>query len=177
MAWDEGDAGVGWMRSVLDRYEGPLLRYAARILGDVEQARDVVQDTFLRLWKAKGDLDPDSPAEWLFTVCRNRALDVRRKERRMTRLTEPMEQSRRSPDPSPTELAQRHEAADEIGQALRQLSDRQQEVLRLKFQNSFSYRQIARITGMSVSNVGFLIHTGIGKIRTRLRSAGFAVRT
>ena len=177
MKSDEGDAGARWMRSVMDRYEGALLRYATRILGDVERARDVVQDTFLRLWNSRGDLDPDSPAEWLFTVCRNRALDVCRKERRMTRLTEPMEQSRCSPDPSPTEQAERHEAAEEIAHALGQLSDRQQEVLRLKFQNGFSYRQIARITGMSVSNVGFLIHTAIGRIRTRLRSAGFAVRT
>jgi DNA-directed RNA polymerase specialized sigma24 family protein len=38
-----------WLRSIVDGYEGPLIRYAAHIMGDMESARDVVQDTFLRL--------------------------------------------------------------------------------------------------------------------------------
>jgi RNA polymerase sigma-70 factor (ECF subfamily) len=45
-------------------------------------------------------------------------------------------------------------------------------VIRLKFQNGFSYKQIAGITGLSVSNVGFLIHTGIQALRKRFRADG-----
>ena len=88
------------VRSALLEFEGPLLRYAQRITGDVERARDVVQETFLRLWKlfgteaeSAGELDGRLP-QWLFTVCRNLALDVRRKEQRMAALAQ-------LPQPSP----------------------------------------------------------------------------
>ncbi|HVW37914.1 MAG TPA: sigma factor, partial [Pirellulales bacterium] len=59
-----------WLRSVVARYEGPLVRYAARITGDAERARDVVQDTFLRLCEQdRAELD-GRLAQWLYTVCR-----------------------------------------------------------------------------------------------------------
>ena len=44
----------------------------------------------------------------------------------------------------------------------------QAEVLRLKFQNDLSYQEIADVTGLSASNVGFLIHTGLKRLRTLL---------
>ena len=69
----------------LERYEAPLVEYATRILGDVEHARDVVQDTFLKLCRAGPGKVRDHLAQWLFTVCRNRAYDVRRKEGRDAR--------------------------------------------------------------------------------------------
>ncbi|HUT00839.1 MAG TPA: sigma-70 family RNA polymerase sigma factor [Phycisphaerae bacterium] len=166
------DRSVEWFRSVLAAQEGPLLRYAGRILGDVERARDVVQETFLRLLKSgKGPGDNHVP-EWLFTVCRNRALDVCRKERRMTYLGEHAESVQPSREPAPPAEADRQEQVGHVTAALRSLPQRQQEVLRLKFQNGFSYKQIAGITGLSASNVGFLIHTGIGTLRRRLKAAG-----
>jgi RNA polymerase sigma-70 factor (ECF subfamily) len=45
------------------------------------------------------------------------------------------------------------------------LPPNQQEVIRLKFQNGFSYKEIARITELSVTNVGFLIHTAVTRLR------------
>lgn len=76
----------------------------------------------------------------------------------------------RHPDggPGPAALAARAEDADRLAAALANLPDNQREVLRLKFQSGFSYKQIAEITGHSVSNVGFLIHRGISALRSRL---------
>lgn len=48
------------------------------------------------------------------------------------------------------------------------LPERQQEVIRLKFQAGMSYREISGVTNLTVSNVGFLIHTGLKTIRERL---------
>lgn len=45
------------------------------------------------------------------------------------------------------------------------LPEKQQEVIRLKFQNGFSYKEISRITEHSVTNVGFLIHTAVQRLR------------
>jgi RNA polymerase sigma factor (sigma-70 family) len=90
-----------WIRAAVDRYERPLPSYTARIIGDADRARDVVQDAFLRLWR-RDEAEPDDHlAQWLFTVCRNRALDVVRKERRMKPITETDARSRPSGDPPP----------------------------------------------------------------------------
>lgn len=158
-----------WVLEALNRFERPLTHYAHRLLGgDSERARDVVQDTFLRLCaQCEADLD-GRLAEWLFTVCRNRALDVLRKEGRMTRLGDDQVSTQLSPEPDPADCA---EQADSAQRALRMLDDlppNQREVLRLKFQNGFSYREISRISGLSVTNVGFLIHTGLKTLRKHL---------
>lgn len=76
------DAKAGWIRAALERFETPLTRYAFRITGDLERARDVVQDCFLSLCGESPARIDDHLAPWLFKVCRNRALDVRRKEAR-----------------------------------------------------------------------------------------------
>ena len=67
------DDKADWIQSALARYQGTLVRYATHITGDLEKARDVVQDTFMRLCKQKPSQIEDHLAQWLFTVCRNRA--------------------------------------------------------------------------------------------------------
>jgi RNA polymerase sigma-70 factor (ECF subfamily) len=145
-----------------------LTLYAQRLLGDAERARDVVQDTFLRLCgQSATDLD-GRLAEWLFTVCRNRSLDVLRKEGRMTRLGDEQVHTRLSPEPDPAFAVEQADSAQRALLILDGLPPNQKEVLRLKFQNGFSYREISRISGLSVTNVGFLIHTGLKTLRKRL---------
>ena len=61
-----------WVRAAVGRFEGPLTLYATRLLRDVEAARDVVQETFLRLCTQDRAQVESHLAEWLFTVCRNR---------------------------------------------------------------------------------------------------------
>ncbi len=157
-----------WVLDALSRFERPLTLYAQRLLGDAERARDVVQDTFLKLCaQSESDLD-GRLAEWLFTVCRNRALDVLRKEGRMTRLGDEQVQTKISPEPDPADAVEQSDSAERALRMLDGLPTNQREVLRLKFQNGFSYREISRISGLSVTNVGFLIHTGLKTLRKRL---------
>ena len=79
---DENSAVPLDFAELLRRFELPLVQYAARIIGDRERARDVVQETFVQLQRSKREQLDHAPAKWLFTVCRNRALNVCRKERR-----------------------------------------------------------------------------------------------
>src|SRR5689334_8392868 len=97
----DNPAQADWVRAALDRYSGPLTRYALLITGNLEQARDVVQDTFIRLCAEDRTRIEPHLAPWLFTVCRNRALDVQRKERRLNPLPETHMHAEASPDPSP----------------------------------------------------------------------------
>ena len=159
---------LAWMRSVLGRYERPLTRYAARITEDVELARDVVQETFLRLCGEDRASVDGHLSQWLFTVCRNRALDVRRKESRMRPLSEAVMETHESVAGSPVAVVEGREATSAVLRILTALPQNQREVIHLRFQNGLSYREIAGVTELSVSNVGFLIHTAIKTIRERL---------
>lgn len=155
----------------LDRFEGPLILYATRILGEPERARDVVQDTFLRLCRQDQDEVRARLGEWLFTTCRNRALDVRRKESRMSTISDATSREQVSPDPEPTEVSERKDSTAQIYRVMERLPENQREVIRLKFQHGLSYREIARVTSLSVGNVGFLVHTALKSLRETLSVA------
>lgn len=86
----------------------------------------------------------------------------------MTRLSDEHTGGYTSPEPGPSEAMETQESAAQVLRALENLPPSQREVIRLKFQNGFSYREISRISGHSVSNVGFLIHTGLKTIRRRM---------
>lgn len=163
---------VDWIREALDRYEGALVRYATRLLGNLDSARDVVQDVFLRLCSENPTKVRDHLAPWLFTVCRNRALDVMRKENRMNSLEDAALEVLESGDPSPAERLEHEETTNHVLALLGRLPLKQQEVIRLKFQEGLSYREISQITGNTVTNVGVLIHTGMKTIRERLAQTG-----
>lgn len=156
---------ANWVRSALDRFELPLMRYASGITGDAERARDIVQETFLRLCRERPARIADHLAEWLFTVCRNRALSVRRKESRMTTLNEIQVEQRPSPGLNPAEQVERDETSDRIRRLIETLPSKQREVVRLKFQAGLSYKEIGTVANLSVSNVGFLLHTALKTIR------------
>ncbi len=157
-----------WVLSAVGRYETPLIQYAGRLLGDPERARDVVQDTFLKLCQQDQAALSDRLAEWLYTVCRNRALDVMRKERRMSLLSDEQQNGQVQTEPGPADACELRDSAAHALEMLETLPPNQREVIRLKFQHGFSYREISRISGHSVSNVGFLIHVGLKTLRGRM---------
>jgi len=159
-----------WIRAAVDRFSGPLTRYAQVIIGDLDQARDVVQETFIRLCAEKPERVDSHLAQWLFTVCRNRALDIQRKQSRMKPLSQAEMNAQASPDASPAAQAERHETDGEVLGLLARLPKNQQEVVRLKFQNGLSYREISEVTHLSVSNVGFLMHTALKTLRQQMKS-------
>jgi RNA polymerase sigma-70 factor (ECF subfamily) len=164
MSQPQGRRDTQWIRDAFDRYEGPLVRYAMRLTGDLDTARDVVQDTFLRLCRQQRSQVEPHLAAWLFTVCRRRGLDVACKLSRMRPLSGECDEPS-SLAKNQQELAELHEAAGQILALLETLPKRQQEVIRLKFQNGLSYREIGKVMGLSVSNVGYLIHTAVRKVR------------
>jgi RNA polymerase sigma-70 factor (ECF subfamily) len=156
-----------WFPSIVCRYEGPLVRYAAGITGNVEQARDVVQDAFLRLHNQNGNR-PDNVQAWLYTVCRRRALDIVRKETRMKTLDNGQAAICECPMPIQPAAMEQQETEHHLLQLLGDLPANQQEVVRLKFQDGLSYRDIAAVTGLTSSNVGYLLHMAVKRLREQL---------
>jgi RNA polymerase sigma-70 factor (ECF subfamily) len=143
---------IAWLREVLARHERSLVRYAARITGDAELGRDVAQDTFLRLASVdRAELDGHL-VQWLFTVCRRRAIDVRRKEQRMQTLTAEAAAACTCHAPDPTSAV-----------------DRRDETVRLKFEHGLSYREIAGVLGITPNHVGVILHTALNAVRQQLK--------
>jgi len=165
------DKNSTWILQALDRYEAPLLRYGARLLGDTEAARDIVQETFLQLCKTRRSKVEDQLAPWLYRVCRNRAFDLRRKEKRVQPLSEEQSLTIESPDPSPLAAIEKHQGAEALLGMVKKLPDSQKEIVYLRFQAGLSYKEIADVTGHSVSNVGVLIHNAVRNIRDHLATS------
>ena len=98
---------------------------------------------------------------------------VKSKESRMKlapegRLADELAQNSGVSDLQPSAAMERQEAATGLMSQISKLPDRQQEVLRLKFNAGLSYKEIAEVTGLTSSNVGFILHTAIAKLRQRL---------
>lgn len=159
------------LEELLRRFELPLVQYATRIIGDRDRARDVVQETFVELQRSQRRELDHAPAKWLFTVCRNRALNVCRKERRMTYLDQELLETQQGDEAAPSEQLEQKEASGFLLRIVASLPPRQQEVIQLKFQNGLSYQEISDITKLSVSNVGVLIHTALKTLRQRYATA------
>lgn len=156
------------VQRALSDYEGALIGYAASILHDVERARDVVQDTFVKLYQQEPGKVNHALKPWLYTVCRNRSFDILRKEKRMSVVENETIERLEVTDSDPAEIAEREEAHSEVMRFLDRLPPNQKEVIRLKFQGDMSYKEISEVTSLSVSNVGFLMHTGLKRLRQLL---------
>jgi RNA polymerase sigma factor (sigma-70 family) len=151
-----------WVTDALGRYEAPLMRYAARMLDDTELARDVVQDCFLRLCQQRPETLDGHLGEWLYTVCRRRAIDHLRRNGRMHRL------DGQEPAVTMEDPVERREEQETLLDRVARLPKLQQEVLLLKFQDGLSYKQISAITSTSVGNVGYLLHHALRTLRAEL---------
>ncbi len=175
----QGSEREAWVLSTLARFERRLCVYAFRILGDAERARDIVQETFLELCRQERVELEGHLAEWLFTVCRNRALDVRAKENHMQtreQIGDELKLSaaaagRTAESFDPAHIVEQEEEQGRATDLLASLPDNQREVLYLKFQQGLSYKEISKVTGHSIGNVGFLIHTGMKTLRGRMKEA------
>ncbi len=149
----------------LAEYESPLLGYACGIVHDFDRARDIVQDTFIRLHKQDVDKVKGGLKTWLYTVCRNRAFDVLRKEKRMIVVEDDVFSNEVSQESTPMESIQQKEKVAVLMGLVDRLKPNQREVIQLKFQQGLSYKQISEKTGLSSGNVGFLLHNALKQLR------------
>ena len=154
----------GWVLSVVDEYQGRLTRFAARMLGDEESARDVVQHAFLRLCDRSPSELRDRVAAWLFTVCRNRAVDVLRARERTVSLAEGDGRVCTRPEHDPAATVERQELYARLNALVVELPPAQREAMDL-WTEGFTYRQIAGITGRSEGSVRVLVHRALRALR------------
>ena len=163
--------GDAWIGDLARDYERRLLRYALTLTHDLDRAWDAVQDTLVELTRAAGSLDRSRPAPWLFAVCRAKAYDTRRQDRRARHLPEEELGAQPSPEPPPEATLASLEDAASLRLLLERLPPREQEVLRLRFQEGLRNTEIADVTGMTANYVGVLVHKAIEKLREAMKVA------
>jgi RNA polymerase sigma-70 factor (ECF subfamily) len=168
LAFAGGDAGA--FERLFQRWAKPLLRYLERLVGDNAVAEELVQDSFLRLHRARNRYRPNARfSTWLYTIATNTARnELRRPFRRHPHDAEAVERGA---------IASRAPAADaEAGarlegravlERLAELPDRQREAL-LLVAEGLSYAEIAEAQGLSVSAVKASVHRARSNLADRL---------
>ena len=165
---------------VVAQYGRPLLAYAARFMGSASEAEDVVQDVFIKFaaqWKGPLEPSPQMTA-WLRNTTHNLAVDVlraaaRRAETHRRGALERGETQAPAPSQGAGDLSDGAAAAAE---ALARLSPREREVVVLKVYEEKSYQEIADATGLSVGNVGFILHGAMKKLSALLAARGVGTK-
>jgi len=166
---DPPDLASGdWLAQALDQFEQPLLRYALRFVGSPDLAREVVQETFLKLCQLDRSTLTVGLGPWLYAVCRNQAIDVRRKESRMSTVIDPTTCEPSGNGHSPEHAAAARDSGDWVLKQLGRLPEQQQECLRLKFQHGMKYSEIASILGTTANHVGVQVHLALKALREKL---------
>ena len=133
-------------------------------VGDGPLAEDLTSVTFEKAWRAREQYRRDRAAfgTWLFAVARNVAVDHFRSHR----ATVPLEEAAELPGgPTPEDLAVRRSDHERLGRLLARRSEREREFLALKYGSEFTNREIARMTGLSESNVGTILHRAVEALR------------
>jgi len=146
------------------RYQGPLYRHILGLVGDLAQAQDLTQDTFLKVFTAlPGTRDPVRPA-WLYRIATNTARDALRHRRRLTWVPFAPGDDDRLPAPDrdlPTHLAE-HEA---VRHALARLTPPQRACLLLRARDGLSIAAIAHALRLSPGNVKMTLYRAKGRFR------------
>jgi len=155
--------------------ESPLLGYAQRIAGDFDVAQDLVQDAFMKL-HARFD-EVREPRPWLYRTVHNAALNHRRQSGKIVPLNPAPDDAEGSHDPAdpqplPDEQIIRLEGIGLVRLSLETLSERSRELVRLKFNEGLSYKEISERTSLSVGNVGYILHQALKAIADELARNG-----
>ncbi len=171
----EGDSEA--FRALVDHYQGYALRLAGRLLGDEDEAKDAVQDAFVRVWRHLPRFDPRARfTTWLYRIVTNLCYDRMKADRRRERA---MEMGAREADPpgagshgrSPDRGMHEADAARRIRGLGGTLPPAQRLVFVLRDLQDLSVRETAKVAGMSEGAVKSNLYHARKALRKELRKA------
>jgi RNA polymerase sigma-70 factor (ECF subfamily) len=157
--------------------EAPLLRYARRLSGDWGTAQEIVQEAFMKL-HAQFDA-VRQPRPWLYRTVHNLALNQLRSRKKIVSLDFEVEGEPRtqpvSESPGPDETLARWEAIEQARLCLQAMDARGRELILMKFEQGLSYKEMSQRTGLTVSNVGYILHHALKQLGADLDNAGVSL--
>ena len=147
---------------LVNRYRTRLSRYVERFTYDVEDARDVTQDVFIKVYAALDSFDPRFKfSTWLFRIAGNAAIDhLRRRRVRLLPLERPPDENGeargvdpRETRPNPHEELTRQRLREAVSAAIDRLPDDYRELISLRHYGEMPYEEIAELKGMPLGTV------------------------
>ncbi len=158
---------------LIGRKAGPLLQLAFRMVGDREEARDLVQLAFLRVWEHRERYDPRfAPNTWLYRIVTNLAIDHLRSRDSRERQGEPLRHHlvavAAAGQRSLADLEER-EVSRILGELTADLSPRQRSVFVLRELEGLPSEEVAAILGCRPSTVRNHLFSARRRLRTQLR--------
>jgi RNA polymerase sigma-70 factor (ECF subfamily) len=172
------------LEGVYRRYSRGLFNYILRRVGDHHRAEEILQETFLRAFARAETFDESARVStWLYRIALNLTIDFLRARRHRqhasldARMGDGDEATRfadaiADPDRDVLADASRTELAELVKAAVAELPDREQSVFLLRHYHEMTYREIARITGLSTRTVQNCVRRAHERLRGRLRRMG-----
>src|SRR3954463_9544426 len=169
----------GAFEQLVDRYQHRLVAVMNHLVGNPEEAEDLAQEVFLRVYRARKKYRPRSKfSTWLFTIANNLALNSIRARHQKPVVplnardsgplgARPQEQLVPDPGTGPQQRVQKNELAQRIREALETLNERQRVAVVLNKFEDMNYAEIAEVMGLTTKAVKSLL----SRARTNLRAA------
>lgn len=167
---------------LVDKYKQPIVNLMFRMVHDLEEAEDLAQNVFVRVYQSAARYEPSAKfSTWLFTIARHLCLnEIRRRGRHPAESLEaaanPTDNGEQAPRQfedtaafTPTESFLQGELEEKIQEALEALPDKQRLAIALCRQDELSYEEIAAVLHCSVSATKSLIHRGRETLKARLK--------
>lgn len=144
-------------------YADNVYRFILKNLRHEEDARDVVQTAFEKMWRNRENVDAATAKSYLFTVAHNQMIDHLRKEKRVSLREEFSEQTMVTD-------RQQHNLKKVLNEALGRLNETHRSLVMLKDYEGYNYEEIGKIMGLSESQVKVYLH------RARIQLKNYLVR-
>jgi len=156
---------------IFDSYYPRVYNYIRYRLPNIEEAEELTSQVFEQVVKKYATFDEErGPIEvWLLAIAQHTVIDYYRYRKR--RQWWPLDQAEKVPSlvPGPDELAIQEEERTRLLQALQTLGERERNIIAMKFAGGLKNRDIARLTGISESNIGVIIHRSLHKLHDILK--------
>ncbi|MCK9402075.1 MAG: RNA polymerase sigma factor [Chitinophagaceae bacterium] len=147
----------------VDQYADNVYRFIVKNLRHEEDARDIVQTAFEKLWRNREAVENEKSKSYLFTVAYNQMIDHIRKVKRI-QLKDDFSEDNRTQQPANANLKK------VLMEALNRLNETQKSLVMLKDYEGYSYEEIGEIMGLNESQVKVYLHRARLTLRTYLVS-------
>jgi RNA polymerase sigma factor (sigma-70 family) len=159
------------IEQVFAALESPLLVYARRLLGNRSVAEDIVQDAFMKLHMQFKEIR--APQPWLYRAVHNLAVDHQRRAGKIVLMGDSEKEDAPALDPAdsqpmPDEQIARWESIGLVRLVLETLDERSREIIRLRFNEDLSYKEVADRMGLTIGHVGYLLHHALKAMAVEL---------
>jgi RNA polymerase sigma-70 factor (ECF subfamily) len=148
---------------------------ARRILSDPQEAEEVVQETFVQVWRqaSRYDAERGSPAAWVATIARSRAIDrLRAREANERVRSAARDADEAGASPAAGDVAEERELKRRVDAALSALPQEQRRTLELAYFEGLSQTQIAARLGDPLGTVKTRVRLGLSRLATLLADTG-----